>query len=100
MIKPAALILALAAVAGCTTTKEAKVAVCDGKHRRPANLYGSVLPDAPLETPGGAAAPPMTAAPPAKAGAPPTGAAAGQTPSPEALSTLDPASTLPCGRSA
>lgn len=31
------------AVAGCSTTKADKPPVCDGKHRRPANLYGSVL---------------------------------------------------------
>lgn len=31
------------ALGGCTTTSGDKPAVCDGKHRRPANLYGSVL---------------------------------------------------------
>jgi hypothetical protein len=30
-------------VAGCSTTKADKPPVCDGKHRRPANIYGSVL---------------------------------------------------------
>lgn len=35
------------AIAGCSTTKADKPPVCDGKHRRPANVYGSVLsPDA------------------------------------------------------
>ena len=60
------------ALAGCATHSEPKPAVCDGKHRRPANPYGSVLPTAPE----------------AKAVAP-------TTPGPQ--SSLDPKSTLPCG---
>ena len=35
------------ALAGCATHSEPKPAVCDGKHRRPANPYGTVLPAAP-----------------------------------------------------
>jgi hypothetical protein len=31
------------AMAGCASTGGGKLAVCDGKHLRPANLYGSVL---------------------------------------------------------
>lgn len=43
------LILAVAlALAGCASVRSDKAPVCDGKHRRPANLYGSVLdPSAP-----------------------------------------------------
>ena len=38
------LILAVAmGLAGCASTSGAKVPVCDGKHRRPVNLHGSVL---------------------------------------------------------
>lgn len=36
-------LLALFAVAGCASTGGGKLAVCDGKHLRPANPYGSVL---------------------------------------------------------
>jgi hypothetical protein len=31
------------ALGGCASLGKAKAPVCDGKHRRPANLYGSVL---------------------------------------------------------
>jgi hypothetical protein len=34
-------------LAGCATSKTPKLAVCDGRHKRPANPYGSVLPGAP-----------------------------------------------------
>ena len=47
-------------LAGCTGQKMAKLVVCDGKHRRDANIYGSVLPGSTL--------PPVTA--PATAGKP------------------------------
>ena len=68
-----ALALALAlALAGCATHAEPKPAVCDGKHRRPANPYGSVLPTAPDA---------MAVAP--------------TTPGPQ--SSLDAKSRLPCG---
>lgn len=39
------------AVAGCAGTPAKKAAVCDGKHRRPANVYGSVLPTLPIPVP-------------------------------------------------
>lgn len=39
------------ALAGCAGTPVRKPAVCDGKHRRPANLYGSVLPALPIPLP-------------------------------------------------
>ena len=46
-------IVALGAVAlsGCTGTHIKPVSVCDGKHRRPANLYGSILPSLPVPLP-------------------------------------------------
>jgi hypothetical protein len=60
------------ALAGCATHSEPKPAVCDGKHRRPANPYGTVLPTAPD---------PKAVTP--------------ATPGPQ--SSLDPKSTRPCG---
>ncbi len=46
-------IVAIGAVAlgGCTGTRIKPVSVCDGKHRRPANLYGSILPSLPVPLP-------------------------------------------------
>lgn len=51
------------ALAGCASTGGGKLAVCDGKHLRPANPYGTVLA---LPTEGGpsAAAPPSDGAKP------------------------------------
>lgn len=37
-----------AGLAGCAGQKLAKLAVCDGKHLRPGNPYGSILPGAPI----------------------------------------------------
>ena len=34
---------AAVALSGCSTLRKHEAPVCDGKHRRPANLYGSVL---------------------------------------------------------
>jgi hypothetical protein len=34
-------------LSGCTGTHIKPPPVCDGKHRRPANLYGSILPSLP-----------------------------------------------------
>ncbi len=39
------------ALSGCTGTHIKPVSVCDGKHRRPANLYGSILPSLPVPLP-------------------------------------------------
>lgn len=46
-------IVALGALAlgGCTGAHIKQPSVCDGKHRRPANLYGSVLPTLPVPLP-------------------------------------------------
>ncbi|CDO37983.1 hypothetical protein [Novosphingobium sp. KN65.2] len=69
------------ALSGCTGTRISPPAVCDGKHRRPANMYGTVLPDLPVPLPpseGNAsaiatppnarnAAPAMSSTPPASA---------------------------------
>jgi hypothetical protein len=73
----------LLALGGCATHSEPKPAVCDGKHRRPANPYGSVLPSIP----GGS-----TPTPPAAAPATP--------PPPGPQSSLDPRSFGPCGGTA
>lgn len=40
---PILIIGATVALAGCSTFAPPDVPVCDGRHRRPANLYGSVL---------------------------------------------------------
>lgn len=47
------------ALGGCSTLAKEKPPICDGKHRRPANPYGSVLdPTAPPATaPAAATAP-------------------------------------------
>ena len=47
------IIVALGALAlsGCTGTHLKPALVCDGKHRRPANLYGSILPTLPVPLP-------------------------------------------------
>lgn len=50
-------LMAMFALAGCASTGGGKLAVCDGKHLRPANPYGSVL--APTTT-GEALRPPAT----------------------------------------
>ena len=39
------------ALSGCTGAHISKPAVCDGKHRRPANVYGSILPTLPIPVP-------------------------------------------------
>lgn len=43
--------IGLLALSGCTGAHIKKPAVCDGKHRRPANPYGSVLPTLPVPVP-------------------------------------------------
>jgi len=40
---PVLTLLAVLALSGCASTGGGKLAVCDGKHLRPANPYGSVL---------------------------------------------------------
>jgi len=69
--------LGVVALSGCTGTHIKPVAVCDGKHRRPANLYGTILPSLPVPLPAsqqGAGqsmvAPPSGAASPAPVPAP------------------------------
>ena len=39
------------ALGSCTGARIKPVSVCDGKHRRPANLYGSILPSLPVPLP-------------------------------------------------
>ena len=75
------LIVALTALGGCATHSEPKPAVCDGKHRRPANPYGTVLPNAPGKAVAPVATPPASAAP-----------------GPQ--SSIDPKSLAPCGATA
>lgn len=51
-------VAAALALAACSSTGGKKLAVCDGKHLRPANPYGTVLAPA---TEGGTPAPPAGA---------------------------------------
>lgn len=39
------------ALSGCTGTHISPPKVCDGSHRRPANMYGSILPELPVPVP-------------------------------------------------
>lgn len=66
-------------LAGCSTLTNDKAPVCDGKHRRPANLYGSVL---------NPASPPATA---------PSAVPSSPAAKPEVLSAIRPASYPSCG---
>lgn len=43
--------LGTAVLSGCTGTHIKPPPVCDGKHRRPANLYGTILPSLPVPLP-------------------------------------------------
>ncbi|MFC5342883.1 hypothetical protein ACETK8_20205 (plasmid) [Brevundimonas staleyi] len=78
-MKRLVLIVVLSGLAtGCASTGSERPAVCDGRHRRPANLYGSYLsPPAPPipASPGPSAAPqpdpPEPTAPPPATAAPP-----------------------------
>jgi hypothetical protein len=79
MTRLAAPALTLLVLAGCAH-HDPKPAVCDGKHRRPANPYGSVLPNIP----DGSSARPSGGMPPP---APPPGP----------MSRVDPRSFAPCG---
>jgi len=47
--------LAVQAVSACATFRTADPPVCDGRHRRPANPYGSILSPAAPHTPAPAA---------------------------------------------
>jgi tRNA A37 threonylcarbamoyladenosine synthetase subunit TsaC/SUA5/YrdC len=84
--RPIVLLPVLTLLIGCASTQSPKVAVCDGKHRRPANPYGTVLPSVQLAGQGAATTPPAIK--------PLTGSTA-----PGPLSAIDPRSLLPCGRS-
>jgi hypothetical protein len=39
------------ALSGCTGTHISPPTVCNGKYRRPANMYGSILPELPVPVP-------------------------------------------------
>jgi len=87
--------IALAACASlwsCAASQDARPAVCDGRHRRPANPYGSVLPTLP--GPGGGPSAPATSktAPPPLSPSPPA--------PPAKLSAIDPRSGAPCKEAA
>jgi hypothetical protein len=58
---PVLTVAAALALAACSSTGAGKLAVCDGKHLRPANPYGTVLAPA---TEGGTPAPPAATAEP------------------------------------
>jgi len=81
------LVAALAALAACAHHPDGRPAVCDGRHRRPANPYGSVLPNLP-----GAAAAPAT-----PGAVPPPPAAPGPLSAADPRLAPDPRSFAPCG---
>lgn len=89
-------IVALGALelSGCTGTHIKPPAVCDGKHRRPANLYGSVLPSLAVPLPASQqgtgqsmVAPPSGAASPAPAQPPAAEPSAGTPSAPGSMNT-------------
>lgn len=93
-------VLLILAASGCASTGSQRALVCDGKHRRAANPYGSVLPVVPLEgqTAGLAAlvpSSPAAAAAAALKSAPPASAA--QTSPPPPSAKPDPKSIQSCG---
>lgn len=45
------LALGAAALSGCTGSHIKKPPVCDGKHKRDANIYGTILPELPVPLP-------------------------------------------------
>ena len=60
-MRAATCIVLVLALGGCASLGKEKAPVCDGKHRRPANLYGSVLdPAAPPAAPAPDTAHPAT----------------------------------------
>ena len=78
------------ALSGCTGAHIKEPAVCDGKHRRPANIYGSVLPTLPVPVPGSQAGQSMVAPGP---GPGPATFPAPPTPAPDAGITQSPPQT-------
>jgi hypothetical protein len=83
IIRPLAILTLGLIIAGCASQPDPKPATCDGKHRRPANPYGSVLPIPPpseADKNTGALSAPQTPATPVGP-----------------LSSLDPLSFIPCG---
>ena len=82
------------ALGGCTGAHIKKPAVCDGKHRRPANLYGSILPTLPVPVPAPQAGQSMVAPGPGPGPgalpAPPAAPPAAQVPVPDAGTTPTP----------
>lgn len=57
-------------LSGCMGSHLKKLPVCDGKHRRPANIYGSILPTLPVPVPPSEAGASLqdSASPPADSG--------------------------------
>ena len=86
------------ALSGCTGAHIKNPAVCDGKHRRPANLYGSVLPTLPVPLPASQGGGQSMVAPGPGPGlsalpAPPPAPTTAPTPIPDAGSTPTPPQT-------
>ncbi|WP_082591516.1 lipoprotein [Sphingomonas sp. Root720] len=86
------------ALSGCTGAHIKKPAVCDGRHRRPANLYGSILPTLPVPLPasqggGQSMVAPGPAPGPGALPAPPPAPPTAPGPAPDAGSTPTPPQT-------
>jgi hypothetical protein len=55
--RPLALLPLIVLIGACATAPDEKLAVCDGRHRRPANPQGSVLAQRPISAPAAAEPP-------------------------------------------
>ena len=88
-------------LSGCTGAHIRNPAVCNGKHRRPANLYGSILPTLPVPFPvsqggGQSMVAPGPDSAPGALPPPQTGAAAAPTSAPRTSKRDVALSYLPC----
>lgn len=63
---PLLALASLVALGGCATARATKVAVCDGRHRRPVNVHGSVLGAVPPSVAAAAQTAPSAAQRPAQ----------------------------------
>ena len=82
------------ALSGCTATHIEPAAVCDGKHRRPANFYGSILPTLPVPLPASQRGGQSMVAPPSGLESPGATPGPGPLPAPPPTPSTDSGSTV------